>query len=157
MAEEPQAPRPGTEFTAKVYKEAAEERAQALQGLYESGEYALALYVTGVAVESMFRAYRFRFDPEFSSRHDLFELAKDSKFGDKVPAGAYEKFMADLGAVATRWSNNHRFRSKAAILKYLKRAGFDRRIKGDVLKENARRAVNAAINVIALGRRLWQS
>jgi HEPN domain-containing protein len=157
MAEDGKAPKPGTEFTAKVYKEAAEERAQALQGLYESGEYALALYLAGVAVESMFRAYRFTFDPEFSSRHDLFELAKESKFGDKVPEGAYEKCMADLGAVATRWSNNHRFRSRAAILKYLKRAALDRRIKGDVLKENARRAINAAIDLIALGSRLWQN
>jgi len=144
------------EFTADVYWAAAKERAGSLRQLYDAGEFALALYVAGVAVESMFRAFLVITDPEFSSRHDLRELAREAKFAQKVPAELYDASAADLGIIVIRWSNSHRYRSNAAILKYLKRAGLDRRIKGDALKENARRSINAAISLVAVGTKLWK-
>lgn len=146
----------GTEFTAKLYLAAGVERAGVLESLHDADEYVLAVYAAGLAVECVLRAYRVRVDPEFSSRHDLWELAAEARFADLVP-GLAEKYAADLGAVAVRWSNNHRFRTAAALLKYLKRAGLDRRVKGDVLKENSRRIVNAALDLVTLGARLWKS
>jgi hypothetical protein len=148
--------RRGVEFTAKVYRSAAVERAAALQRLYHDGQHVLAIYIAGVAVECMFRAYRARIDPEFSSRHDLIELAKESRIAEHVPAAMGEKYAADLGVVAWRWSNSHRYRSEAAVRKYFNRAGLDRGIKGDALKENARRLVNSAIDLVKLGDRLWK-
>ena len=147
----------GTEFTPEVYFAAAKERAGSLRQLYDSEEFALALYVAGVATESMFRAFRVKTKPEFSSRHDLLELAREAKFAQNVPEALYDAYASDLSVIAIRWSNSHRFRSDAAMLKYLKRAGLDRRIKGNALKENARLSINAAISLVALGKKLWKT
>jgi hypothetical protein len=148
--------RQGVEFTAKVYRKAAVERAGSLRRLYDNREYVLAIYVAGVAVECMFRAYRAKVDPEFSSRHDLSELARESQIADHVPNALAARYAADLAVVAWRWSNSHRYRSDAAVRKFLKRAGLDRGIKGDALKENAHRAVNSAVDLVKLGERLWK-
>jgi len=146
----------GTEFTAELYRAAALERMDALRGLYDNGQYVLGLYTAGVAVEAMLRAYRVKVDPEFSSRHDLRELAKESKLGTVVPAKLVGAYAASLGAVAARWSNSHRYRTAAAVLRKLKQAGLDRGIKGNALKENARRAINAAIDLVNMGDQLWK-
>lgn len=144
-----------SEFTSEAYKAAALERTGALQQLYDEQEHVLAIYVAGVAVEALFRAYRVDVDPEFRARHALYELAKESRFAERVPAAAFDKYSADLGAVASRWSNSHRYRSADALLRFLKRGRLDRGIKGDPLKENARRAINAAMDLVTLGVRLW--
>ena len=144
------------EFTAEVYRDAALERAGSLQPLYDEREYVLAIYVAGVAVESMFRAYRCQYDPEFSSRHDLYELAKESRFAERVPDALFAKYAADLGVVGARWSNAHRYRSEAALRRYIKRVKLDRGVKGDALKENARRIINAAFDLVTLGARIWK-
>jgi hypothetical protein len=146
----------GTEFTAQLYKDAAIERMDALRGLYDVGQYVLGLYTAGVAVESMLGAYRVKVDSEFSSRHDLRELAKESKLGAIVPQKSIGVYAASLGVIAARWSNNHRYRTAAAALRKLKQSGLDRGIKGDALKENARRAINAAIELVNIGDQLWK-
>ena len=149
--------RPGSEFTSQVYRATALERAGALAGLYAARQYGLAVYVAGVAVEAMFRAYRMAISPEFSSRHDLSELAKESRFAERVPAALQERYAALLGSVAVRWSNNHRYRSEAAMRSFFKRAHLDRKIKGDFLKENARIIINASVELVAIGDRAWKS
>lgn len=157
MAKESDQKAQGVEFTSDVYLTAALERAGALQKLYDDGEYSLALYVSGVAVECMFRSYRTEIESPFSARHDLYALAKEARFAERVPERLKEKYAADLGAIVTRWNNAHRYRSEQATLKYLNRAGLYRGIKGDVLKENTRKAVNAAIDIVQLGARRWKS
>jgi hypothetical protein len=157
MAESSDARQLGVEFTADVYRAVALERAGALRGLYEDEEFGLAIYTAGLAVESIFRAYRTLFDPEFSSRHNLSELAKEARFSEVVPERLREKYAADLGAVVARWSNNHRYRPEATMRRYLKKAKLDRGIKGDFLKENARRIVNAALSLVTLGDQLWKN
>lgn len=128
-----------------------------MQELYDRGQYVLTFYVAGVAVESLFRAYIARRTNEFSSRHDLFELSREAKFGARVPPELAVKYAADLGAVAARWSNSHRYRSDKALRTFLKRTSLDRRIKGDALKENARRILNAAVDLVTLGDRIWEA
>jgi hypothetical protein len=145
----------GLEFRPEVYLEAAKERAGLLQFLYDADDYVVALYIAGVAVESMFRAFRARIDPRFDSRHDLYRLAADSRFASGVPASLADQYAADLGTLAVRWSNSHRYRSEAAARRYLKRARLDRGIKGDFLKENARLSVSAAIRLVSLGANIW--
>jgi hypothetical protein len=59
--------------------------------------------------------------------------------------------------IGPRWSNKHRYRSEAALRAFLKRGGFDRRIRGDYLKENARIVVNAAARIVNLGLLRWKT
>jgi len=151
--------RPGlpgaTEFTAEIYRAAAEDRWTALETLYGNQFYTLTLYTAGVAVECMFRAYRARIDPTFDSRHDLFKLERASKFALIVPAARLSEYGAALSALAVRWSNNHRYRSPAALRSWLKRLSLDRGITGDPVKENARRASAAAGVIVAIGVAQW--
>ena len=146
----------GNEFRPQVYSDTSKERAGVLQSLYDAGEHVLALYVAGVAVESMFRGFRARFDPNFDSRHDLYLLAASAKFSSLLPRALELEYAANLGSLYARWSNNHRFRSEVAMRQYLKRAKLDRGIKGDYLKENSRVPVNAAIELVSLGAKLWK-
>lgn len=145
------------EFTARVYLAAAEERLASLEFLYARGLYTLALYVSGVAVESIFRAYRCRIDPVFDARHNLYDLARSAKFVQIVPPGRTDEYDKALIDVAVRWSNNHRYRSDAAVRSFLRRAELNRKVKGDFLKENARRAIDAAFFLVNLGLLKWKS
>jgi hypothetical protein len=144
-----------SEFTPEVYLTAAQEWLGTVESLYYRGFYTLALYVAGVAVESMFRAYRCRIDPVFDSRHNLYELAKAARFIEIVPATRLDEYDSALSKVATRWTNNHRYRSDAAMRAFFRRAQLSRGIKGDFLKENCRRAIDGAFVLIRIGAEKW--
>jgi HEPN domain-containing protein len=67
-------------FTAEEYYRAAVERMRQARAIHNSGaNYALAMYVSGLAVECMLRAFRWRKDRSFEGRHDLEDLLKSSK------------------------------------------------------------------------------
>jgi len=139
-----------------VYRAAAEEHITSLGDLYKSRRYVLAHYVAGLAVECMLRAYRCRWDSTFHERHDLRELARQGRFLDVVPSQRASAIGAALGEVVTRWENQHRFRSGDALRDFLLGRAFDRRIKGDFVKESARRIINAAIELVTLGAMQWK-
>jgi len=143
------------EFTPEVYKAAATEHLPVAAELYESGRYVLAAYVSGLAVESMFRAYRVSIDAEFNARHDLNELSVQARFRTIVPESKYFLYSEWLTIVAARWSSTHRYRSYQAMTRWLKRLKLDRGIRGDPVKENARRLVNAATGIVSLGVEQW--
>jgi len=147
----------GVEFTGEAYLAAAVERAGAVQRLYDDGQYGLAIYTAGVAVEALFRAYRTRIDPSFSSRHNLTELAKECRFAEHVPGRLFDEYTANLATVALRWNNAHRYRSGSVMLRYLNRNGLFKGIRGDVLKENARQVINSATDLVNLGVRRWKN
>ena len=111
--------------------------------------------MAGLAVECMLRAYRVRSDPEFDSRHDLRELTRQAGFYDRVPPERHEIMSLHMSEVIQRWSNEHRFRSRKAILKWLEAQRSNWRIKGDLLKESARRISNAALALVAEGELRW--
>jgi HEPN domain-containing protein len=143
-------------FNAQDYLDAARERLAEAKHLYYSRRYGLSHYAAGLAVECLLRAYRFRRDPEFDSRHDLYVLIDASGMAGVIPKGQVFEAGVTLTAIARRWTNNHRFRSERALRRWLKRAGLDRGMKGDYLKENARRIIEAAEAFVELGIRSWQ-
>jgi len=143
------------EFNAEQYKAAAEEHSQTLLRLYELGYYVLATYVSGVAVESILRAYRLRLNPEFDSRHDLRELAKMSKIEESLSPQEVVQFNAAVSIITRRWSNTHRYRSLHGLRTFFRATGLHHGIRGDFVKENARRAVQAAITAVTIGVRRW--
>ena len=81
-------------LTADDYRWAALDRIRAAEVLHAAGKYGSAIYLAGVAVESMLRAYRVRVDPEFDARHDLRQLLTASGLENYVP----EKRRAEVGA-----------------------------------------------------------
>ena len=144
------------EFSAEVYRAAAAERLAMLETLYKTGLYTLALYMAGVAVECIFRAYRCKIDPSFDSRHDLYELAKAANFQQLFLPGEIGDYEMARFEIAGRWSNNHRYRSDAAVRAFLRRSRLNRGIKGDYLKQNTRRAIDAAYFLVTVGLKKWK-
>ncbi len=142
---------------SREYREAAEEHLERLEYLHDRGFYALSHYIAGVAVECVLRAHLVMVDPEFDARHDIIELRRGARFFDFVPHEAQESVAAALGEVTTRWSNNHRYRSGASVLRYLKTAKLDRRVKGDALKYSSHRIVSASIHIVTMGLLRWKN
>lgn len=141
---------------ADDYLAAAEEHAAALPPIYARGNYALAIYVSGVSVECLFRAYRSKrgLPPRFD--HHLAPLSEEAGFPDLLPRADQSAYDAALSTLIAGWRNAHRFRSNEAMRRFLKGMELDRRIKGNYLKENANRMASAAITLVGLGVQQWQ-
>lgn len=143
--------------TAETYREAALEAVGLARELHAQLEaYGAAHYWAGVAVECMLRAYRLLVDPQFDSRHDLRSLVASARFYEVVPPLLEPEVTAAIQVVATRWSNDHRYRPARLIERWLRDAGLDREVGGDKLKESSRRIVAAAKRVVQIGEQEWR-
>jgi hypothetical protein len=143
-------------FSAESYRDAAREHIEAARALYRSRHFVLCHYVGGLAVECLLRAYRFRKNPEFDARHDLYTLFHDSGILAAIPQPELHAANAALVAVSVRWTNDHRFRSLPELRGFLRRIHLHRGIKGDFVKESARRITEAAAEFIQIGLRAWK-
>jgi hypothetical protein len=147
-------------LTADEYRWAALDRIQAAQVLHATGKYGSAIYLAGVAVECMLRAYRLRIDPEFDARHDLRQLLTTSGLQDYIPGKRRAEVAAALGDVWSRWKNDYRYASDDRILRDLRDRGLTLGIKGDQpgqLKENSRRVFEKAHELVGLGEARWKN
>jgi hypothetical protein len=145
----------GDGLSANDYLDAARQYAVALLELYRIEQYALTVYVSGLAAECLFRAFRAKKGLPFRSDHALHSLAREAGFPELIPGGEREKFDAALASLIVGWQNAHRFRSKEVMLRFMKSRKLDRKIKGDVVKERARRLCSSAVQLISLGERQW--
>jgi hypothetical protein len=117
------------QFTADEYYWASLERMRQARSIYHEGDsYALAIYCTGLCVESLLRAFRWSADTSFEGRHDLQELFKQSRLlaideEYMRKRGAKEEAIASSGVrlqgamneVIMLWHNNLRFASEARL------------------------------------------
>jgi HEPN domain-containing protein len=157
-------------FKPEHYHRAALERMKQAQALYRQDEsYALAMYVAGLAIECMLRAFKGRRDPAFDERHDLLRLFKASGMlevdedvfrrkglSETQIAGFFRDLQMAVNEIARSWSNDFRFASEQRLRSYLGKDPVLRaRIRGDVLKANALRLIKAAEKFIDLGDLLW--
>ena len=63
------------DFTPEHYFQTATQRIRQAHYLFREGSsFALAIYVGGVAVECLLRAFKGRRDPTFDEKHDLLKL-----------------------------------------------------------------------------------
>ena len=144
--------------TADSYLEAAQEQAEVARTLHQEQHFAAAHYWSGVAVECLLRAYRVRINPEFSSRHDLAGLVQSAHFYDFVPPQYAEATAANLQAVCARWNNAYRYCSSRAVGEELGRRNLDANVALDQqLEHSSGVIVSAAINLVELGVRRWNS
>ena len=142
-------------FSAEDYRGAAAEHITIAGQLYRHGYYVLLFYVSGLAVECMLRAYKVRIDPQFDERHELRRLS--TSFLNHLEEPERSKLNAAVDYVWRLWRNDHRFCSRAKLWRFLKSGNYDRGIRGDALKENARRLLVAASRIIEVGNNRWKS
>lgn len=158
------------QFTAEHYYRAANERMIEATLLYERQRWGLAMYVAGLAVECLLRAFRCWRDPVFDSRHDLRLLFRESGImrlhQDRLERrglsleeinDAIAEFAAANDVVVRLWRNDYRFAAEAHIRGWLNDIRAYHGIKGDVLKANARRMLDASETIVDAGVLLWTS
>jgi HEPN domain-containing protein len=142
---------------ATDYVEAANERLAEANLLYEKAHYALALYVAGVAVESLLRAYAFRLESRFDAAHNLKLLLDVSNLQSlATPAESQQVFTA-IDELYRRWRNDLRYTSNGRLRRRLKKDKLDRGIRGDFLKENCRIAIEKATIILKIGVATWKA
>lgn len=143
--------------TAETYRAAANEHLQRVLVLHEQGEYFLAHYLAGLAVECHLRAYLRRRTNQFDARHDLNELAKEANFYNIVPQSRIDEFNADFQTMNARWRSNHRFYSERQFLDYMNEVRAEFNQKGDRWKNLSRTLLNIADKIIRQGEAEWNN
>ena len=158
-------------FDADQYFRAATERMKQARLLYrqrDSDCYALAMYMAGVAVECLLRAFKNLHTDDLDERHDLQQLFRGSKMLD-----SNEKFMTDrhlsdrvlrsaqeiracMNEICVLWANDYRYASESRLKSELASRRL-RGMKGDVLKASANRLVNAGERLVEQGAIIWAS
>lgn len=141
--------------TAETYRAAAKEHLERAFQLHGDGEYFLAHYVAGLAVECHLRAHLRRITDQFDSRHDLRELAKDANFYSLVPRPLEEAFSSDFETLNLRWRSNHRYYSVRQLLDYMNEIRAEFNQSGERWKNLSRRLLNLADKVIRQGEAKW--
>jgi HEPN domain-containing protein len=141
---------------AEVYRDAAREHVAVAAEMYEAGHYVLAHYISGLAVECILRGYQVRLDAEFNSKHDVRELAESAGFAQLFPERRAAEYATAMTLVYRRWHSDFRYRSAASLRSKLIRLKLHESVKGDLLKESARRIMVAATMLVKLGVAKWK-
>lgn len=159
------------QFRADEYYRASLERMRQARAIYQSGSsFALAMYVGGLAVECLLRAYRWAANPSFEGRHDLADLLHASELlkvdeahmklkratDDELTKSARQVRSA-VQELVSLWHNNLRFASEDSAKAHLRRIGRHRGVKGDPVKKSALDLLEAAQTIIDRGAALWTS
>jgi len=150
-------------FSERVYLTAAQERITTANLLLqaEPPDYVMACYAAGVAVECLFHAYRMRADGPDTARHNVGLHAQLGLFYDGMSREQREAISALVGEVASRWQNNHRYRSTEALHEfvvahklYVVKDQSTTRL--DAVQYNAEQLVEAATAIVTAGIKRWQ-
>ncbi|HEX7448885.1 MAG TPA: HEPN domain-containing protein [Pirellulales bacterium] len=157
------------QISAEHYFHAALERIRQANLIYRAGDsYALAMYTSGLAVESMLRAFRWKKDQSFEGRHDLLRLFRESgllqlneehlQSKGLSPATILDqvaRFQGIMNHIVLLWTNDLRYAPDAlARSRVVKMRLYEQR-KGNILKGASLRLQNAAQEIITRGAFLW--
>ena len=142
-------------ISSEHYFKASQDRIKEARKLHNYGNYVGSIYLSGVAVECMLRAYAVINTGNFDSRHDLTLLLRASGILEIVSVSQRRNIGATLGNIWSRWKNNYRYASEELIRAELKNLKLDRGIKGDWLKFNSMTVLDSALTVISIGVRKW--
>lgn len=157
------------QFRSEEYYQASLERMKQATKIHQlGGNYALAMYCAGLAVECMPRAFRWTEDASFEGRHDLNELLKasgllsiDENYMRKKEASDNEiiqsarRLRSAMNLIAILWHNSLRFASEASLRAFLNRSGKLQGIRGDALKKNSQDLLNESQMIVTRGLTLW--
>lgn len=151
-------------FNELVYLAAAQERITEanLPLQAQPPQYVLASYVSGVAVECLLHAYRIRAGVDDTAKHDLRLHAELGNFYDGMTRPQREAVAALIGETVSRWQNNHRYRSREALARFVIKhklhitQGQSTTAK-DVVQYNAEQLVNAVTEIVSVGVLRWDN
>jgi len=140
------------------------------QYLFKDGaSFALSIYVGGVAVECLLRAFKARRNSTFDEKHHLLRLFAASGMlrvdRDKLRLQGWDDERIEdhlrtlrvaVNEIFRIWSNTCRFVSEERLRSHLKGITGYKRIKVDYLREVARRFLDSCQRFIDKGVMLWR-
>jgi hypothetical protein len=114
-------------------------------------------------VECILLAYLTRLDLPREDRHDLRRLAERSQFvrSFRNPE-TQDELTAHLADVYKRWRNDHRYRSRHSLDRFLNRSELyktpdGRFVKGDVIVFQGKVLLEAVTTIVTWGLERWKS
>src|SRR5438132_7846767 len=110
---------PPTEPRAEAFRDAGAERSADSVALLEAGQFGGAIWVAGVAVEALFRAYHRQRSDQLDTGHDLKSLYRASRFGQHISARHVERIADAVSIVAAAWRHRYRYDSANAVQRML--------------------------------------
>jgi len=144
-------------FTADSYRTAANDNLLRAQSHFDTGDFILAHYLAGLAVECHIRAYLRRRTADFDKRHNLADLASASGYYDIIPYTEQSRFSSIFTTLNLRWRSNHRYCTERQLLDFMNEIKAEYNIKGDRWKNLARTVLNHAYAVIRQGEAKWNN
>lgn len=140
----------------QVLYRASIERMAAARREFDAKDYALCMYLSGLAVECILQAIALRFGAAHDARHDL------AGWLTKCPARLPEVIKGEVGRdwnrVVAMWDNSIRYMSSDALLRSLRDKGYALRITGgpeSILRVNAKGLLDSADSVQRRGIAQW--
>jgi HEPN domain-containing protein len=145
-------------FQSRDYFVVALERKNQAYELLKTGSYALSMYLSGLAAESILRSLQMLRDPglTFDEKHDLKRLLNGLDLADIDAEPLKRAIHASLTTAYVLWRNVYRYASEDKIRSHLKAIGRDRSISGDFLKFNSKRLYEASATIVNRGATKWQ-
>lgn len=141
---------------ATEYRDAALERMRDARELKRLERYPLAMYVAGVAVECMLRAFRHR-DRPHDSHHDVVALLAVCD-RERLGEPAWAKLRGHVQTVHLLWLNNFRYKDALRMRKHLNDLEYYERVKrdSDTLKVACIELTEAALGIVTIGDARWR-
>jgi len=143
-------------ISSEHYFKASQDRIGDARKLHNSGNYVGSIYLSGVSVECMFRAYAAKNTGDFDSRHDLTRLLRAGGISEIISVSQRRNIGAALGNICSRWKNSYRYASEELVRAEFKKLKLDRGIKGNWLKFNSMTVLDSALTVISIGVTKWK-
>lgn len=141
-----------------LYEASLDRLAEARKAL-NGGDYALCMYLSGLAVECILQAIVFLDRPSHDARHDLTKWLRQARASlqDAIKA---QDTRAEWDRLLVTWRNGLRYLSQSGLLGFLRKLDLDRGISGtsdDIMRINATRLVSASERVHRKGVAAWQT
>jgi len=129
--------------------QAAVERSQDAIELFDNDRHAASIWVSGVALECLFRAYHRLHSDQLNTGHSIMNLYKDSRFARSISPARSEDMAEKIGFVAVIWKHRFRYDPESKIKASAGLTG------SQDLTRIARRTVNATRAVVNHGETRW--
>lgn len=141
---------------SQVLYRASIERMAAAGREFDAKDYALCMYLSGLAVECILQAIALRFGAAHDARHDLVAWAGKcpTEFQDCIKGS----IAADWNRVVALWDNGLRYLPGDGLLGFLRRRGFGLGVAGgpeSIVRSAARVLLDAARTVHNRGVAQW--
>ena len=150
----------GLRLGSKDYRYGALSRLEEARTLRDNERWVGTIYLAGRAVEALLRSLLWVKTREQEIGHDLRKLLTRARFLGVVKTEDEKRILDSLGDIAVIWHNDLRFVGEGWLLRRLKALGRltrinEMRVKGDPLKANAMKVLEACETIMSRGDLLW--